>query len=377
MTPPESAKQFRCNIAIARHAGLAVPSAIAVIGIVVSALLMTSTACYGQLSGSDDATLQRIVVLWLDDDDEASLPALATLARAGNPAARLLLARIERYDRAPSAFQSSLSKQARLSLFRAPRNESGFYPTWLRVESIRGNKLASALERARLPYVDLQLIKTLYRAGEIQASDHPVRIASIYGDQRTHRVLLQSDYLIAELAPYVRSYRIPAQQQADGLEALRTIAAEVTSTGNSRIDITDEDTSQVARMLSLGYPFGEITVASRWRPIIENWLMTSMASRPVAALCERQCSDQSGDCAIAMLGLTGGYYELIRLDSPLESIISQEDFLDSPRARRSALQRAALTHSETAEELMSIAQIEKVSDCAAALVATVRDEHGY
>jgi len=353
------------------QSGLAATSAIAVVLSLVSALLIPSTACYGQLSGSDDATLQRTVRLWLDDNDEASLPALAALARAGNPAARLLLARIERYDRAPSAYLTSLSKQARLSLFRAPRNESGFYPTWLRIESVRGNPLATALERARRPYVDLQLIETLYRAGEIQASDHPVRIASIYGDQKTHGTLLQSDYLITELVPYVRSYRIPAQQQADGLEALRTI------TGDSTIDITDEDTSQVARMLSLGYPFGEISVSSRWRSTIENWLMTSTASRPVAALCQQQCGDQAGACAVALLGLTGGYYELIRLDSPLESVISQDVFLNSPRARRSALQRAALTHSETAEELMSIAQIEKVSECAAALVNTVRDAHAY
>ncbi|MCP3972330.1 MAG: hypothetical protein GY717_18800 [Rhodobacteraceae bacterium] len=73
-----------------------------------------------------------------------------------------------------------------------------------------------------------------------------------------------------------------------------------------------------------------------------------------------------------MLALSGGYYEIIRLDSPAETVISQDRFLTSPRARLMTLRRAAMTRAETDAELASLSQIGGISACAARLIATAR-----
>ncbi len=118
----------------------------------------------------------------------------------------------------------------------------------------------------------------------------------------------------------------------------------------------------------LGVPYGNIDVNNRWRSVIERWLLTAQVTKPIADVCRQECATETEACAVILLGLTGGYYEAIRLDSPLENLIPQTKFLSSERARRMALRRAALTLSETAEELMPSVQLKEESSCTASLV---------
>ena len=81
--------------------------------------LVPQDAASGELPGSGDPALQAAIDVWLQDNDEESLPVIASLAAAGNIAARLLLARIENTDRAPTDYVDGLSRKERVELFRS------------------------------------------------------------------------------------------------------------------------------------------------------------------------------------------------------------------------------------------------------------------
>ncbi|MEM7173596.1 MAG: hypothetical protein AAF530_25780 [Pseudomonadota bacterium] len=339
---------------------------------ILLALVAESRAA--ELSGTQEPSFKKAVDLWLDGNDRDSLPQLARLARDGNPAARLLLARIERKDRAPSAYIDGLTTKARLDLFRAPKHEGLFRKTWLQVEAANGNPLAQALQRANGPEVDLDLIRDLRAAGEFQATDHPLRIAALYGGPSEHDALLDEALILPELVPYVSYNRGPPEPRGDGLAALRMMAGPDDS---GDITPSDPDSLGMAALLALGFGFGDLSPGNRWRPTVESWLLNNPATRPMAELCRQACptavDDGPGRCAIAAMALTGGYYEIIRLDSPLESVIPQADFLASERARTMTLRQAATTLAETGAELASIDEIAAHSPCMAKLVAGERE----
>ena len=75
---------------------------------------------------------------------------------------------------------------------------------------------------------------------------------------------------------------------------------------------------------------------------------------------------------MTFLALVGGYYEAIRLDSPVERYIPQQRFLDSRRAMRMTLRRAALMKNEPGTDLADLQEIASHSQCAADLVAAER-----
>ncbi|WP_350335076.1 hypothetical protein [Coralliovum pocilloporae] len=314
------------------------------------------------LPGASDPDFRKAVALWLDDDDRHSLPELARLAEDGNVAARLLLSRIERTDRGPSPYVRTLSDQQRLALFR-PRSDGGrFHPSWLMVEMQKKNALARMLQMAGRPQVDVELIRGLRDAGELQATDHPTRIAALYGTHGLRQLLLDEKLVLPELVPYVLYNRLAPEPRGDGIAALRWIVQPRTP---DLVSPDDPETLSMAGLLALGFGYGSLSPDNRWYKYVENWVLRSEAARPVADFCQRSCGSDKKACAMTMLALTGGYYEVIRLDSPLESVIGQERFLASKRARQSAFRRAAMARSETDDWLATIPEIARHSVCLA------------
>ncbi len=122
-------------------------------------VLITQGVQANDLSGSDDPALQAAIEVWLEDDDENSLPVIANLAGEGNIAARLLLARIEDTDRAPSDYVSSLSRTERVNLFRSTSGKGVFRPSWLKSEMLAGNKIASAFLKSSALEVNIDAIR--------------------------------------------------------------------------------------------------------------------------------------------------------------------------------------------------------------------------
>jgi len=315
-----------------------------------------------------DQRLQTAVELWLQGDDAQSLPILADLAKEGNSDARLLLARIETTDLGPSPFRKSLDRAAARELFRYA-DVSTFGKSWLFVEAQAGNELAQALLKAKTADPDLELIKRLNRLGEHQATDRPTRIVALYGTQEMRDRLSADDEVMADLRPYLAYLSGQPEPRGDGLAALRHIQPNA-------VDAMQPDALGMAGMLALGLGYGDASPNNVWRSAVESWLMTADATKPIADFCSRQCPDQTSACAFAFLAVSGGYFEAIRTDSPLEAVIPQDRFLDSPRARLMVLRRAALARTETnLEWLADSPELADISSCAADVIRAERSKY--
>ncbi|MGR3617758.1 MAG: hypothetical protein ACU0BB_17215 [Paracoccaceae bacterium] len=306
---------------------------------------------------------------WLSGTDHDSLPALATPASEGNRDAQLLLGRIETSDLGPSPFRLSHTGEETRALFRDNSGFSYFGQTWISVAADNADPLARALQKSVQPDPDPTLVVTLNDLGEHQATDYPTRIIALYGTQKQKQELAQSDGLQTDLKPYVQYLTGTAEPRGDGIAALRHIAGDAAL----GVDVTDPETLGMAGVLALGYGYGDLSEANPWRPIVENWLLSAPSTRPIADLCRAECTTEVGQCAFALLTLSGGYFETIRTDSPLESVIPQDQFLASPRARLMVLRRVALARAETnLSWLASHEEISEMSQCAADLVTRQR-----
>ena len=318
------------------------------------------------------ASLSRAIDQWLQGEDEQSLNTLAELARNGVSDARLLLGRIETKDLGPSPYRMSLSKMETRALFRDVSGHGLFGRTWMSVEAALDNELARIFLRAAQPVPRLGLIERLNRLGEHQATDHPVRIVALYGNSEMLAELYAADFLMPDLIPYLDYLSGPPEPRADGLSALRYI----TSSTSKEVSSEDPETMGIAGLLSLGFGYGDHSAENRWRPAVEDWLLSTPSTQPIADLCNEECGDDAGGCAAAFLALSGGYYEVIRVDSPLEKLIPQEVFLASPRARLMTLRRAALARSETNMTWLADREgIAEFSECAADLIIDERQKY--
>lgn len=344
----------------------------------IASLFLSQITAANGLEGTDDPKLQTAIKQWLSDNDEQSLPALSALAKDGNIAARLLLGRIEETDigSASSSYVRSLNRQQRHELFRSGEDDQSFYPSWLAYEAGRGNTLAQNLFKARFTVVDLPLIEKLVKLGEPEASNDLLRTAGFYGSQVQLNQLLDNDSTPAEWRPLLYGYIQPIEMQAEGKYALRLIAGNTKAPTPETLKSSDKDTLDAAVYMMLGLPFATISPESRWYDAVGEWFMTSDNMRPIANLCKRSCPQEPIQCAIGVMGLHGGYFESIRIDSPLENLIPQQQFLESPRAQGMALRRATLRRANTyRQELISTEELANSSQCLADLVKKARLEN--
>lgn len=315
------------------------------------------------------AAFDEAVALWLSGDDSQSLPRLAQLAREGHSDARILLARIETMDRGPSPYRMGLEPDARRTLFRDMSGKTRFGRSWLAVEASEGNRLAEMFLRSRKPFLQLQTHFALWQAGERQATDYPTRIAALYGSRAMREKLVASETILPEMRPYLAFLADTPEPQADGMAALR----HMLSLGPEVISADDPETLGMAQFLALGFGFGDMSAGNRWRKPIEDWVLRDLSARPISDLCRAECPNQVGACGVALVALTGGFYEVSRLDSPYEKVIPQEQFLNSARARIMTLRRAALARDEPNQKYLSDRPgMSRLSSCAAVLVLRER-----
>lgn len=328
--------------------------------------LFTTNGALAQ-SVFDDA-----VDAWLQGDDQKSLPVLADLAREGHNKARVLLARIESMDRGPSPYRLSLSSPERRALFRDTSGPSRFGRSWLAVEAAEGNRLAEMFLRSRKPVAQLQTHFALWQAGERQATDYPTRIVALYGSSSARNGLASSEMMLPELKPYLAYLIDDPEPRGDGLAALRHMLGLTAE----KVRADDPDTLGMAGFLALGFGFGDMSAENAWRGPIEDWLLRAPEARPIADLCRAECPRAPRACAVAFMALSGGYYEIVRLDSPYEAVIPQEMFLNSPRARLMTVRRAALARDEPNQKWLADGPgISRISACAADLVLDARAQY--
>ncbi len=321
------------------------------------------------LTGQDDTDFQNAVDLWLADDDRNSLANLAVLAARGNRAARLLLARIEGTDRAASPFMRSLSRTERLDIYRPPKSSGAFYSSWLREESKAGNELADAFLVSGALGINIDGIDHLFHLGEPEAAEHMIRkIATDGGNEQRKKVLA----LIGEtheLTPYVSAFLTMHEGPTTGLAALRYMLGK----NGSTLSLDDPGTRAAARFADIGYQAGRhaffYTPDNPYFMAIAEWVLSTGIASPLARVCRQACAPEAlSGCANLAFGLMGGYYEIIRLDSPLESVIPQDIFLNSARATGMVLRKMISFRAEQGDPVFTEAALKSKSRCLASVL---------
>ncbi len=249
-----------------------------------------------------------------------------------------------------------------------------FRSSWLKVEADRGNPLAQALFEGTAPGINLAAIERLYDVGEFEATEHLVRKIAVDGSQAERAKLAQLLIPMSELTPYLRGFRFSRQGMTTGRTALQHMIGTIEGIDPVSVELdSDPETETAMKFIDLGYQAGAQTIGdldtNRHDQTIVKWVTTATPARPLANLCRRACSDrQVSACAITGFGLVGGYYELIRFDSPLESIIPQDRFLGSERAIGMTLRRIAAARTEAGVQVFSESELDQESPCLAAAV---------
>lgn len=213
-------------------------------------ILVVPSARASDLKGLEEPALQAAIEIWLEDNDEDSLPVLAALAAEGNIAARLLLARIEVTDQGPSNFLNGLSRQERVELFRSDSGKGLFRPTWLKSEKKAGNQTAATLLESTNTVVNLDAIRKLYEIGEPEAAYDLIREAAGNGSQEQKEELARILPEESELMPYLHALQNPVAGFTPGHSAL------LQSIGSSKLKGSESDTLAAAYFAEYGYQTG-------------------------------------------------------------------------------------------------------------------------
>ena len=321
------------------------------------------------LNGMDSPALEQAVQDWLDDDDQRSLPALARLANEGNIAAGMLVARIERTTKHFSPWVHALTRKRRLALFRRPSRHL-FSPGWIGWYAYKGVDLAVTLEDAGLSRTSAWLVHELVDAGEVQASDTLIRRIMFYGNSAQRAQVAGANLPLPELAPYVTAMDQPGKDSRLGMNALQFLVGEDALKG-----LKADEVLRAADFVNNGLPFQTLPAGHPLHDALADKIADTKALLPITNQCNQACPNDFAQCAVTMMGLHGGYYESIRIDSPLESVISQERFLDSERASGIALRRAALARDGAATQRASIETIWSFAQCLGVAVRGVREAH--
>ncbi|MEM6985100.1 MAG: hypothetical protein AAF499_01065 [Pseudomonadota bacterium] len=320
------------------------------------------------LRGRDDPAFSAAASGWLADDD-GSLRTLAQLAADGNRAARLLLGRIEVTDRAPQVGLRKLSRGEWLALFRGPKRGSRFAPSWIRYEASQGNALASELQKATTLGLNGASVRSLIDVGEPEAAEHLIRKIAVDGSDADRHDLLMFLPPEHELQPYVFGFRHAPAGLNTGATAFQRMS------GNAVIAFAAQRSQEILPQIAntfadLGYQAGDqLPIGWLETPdaqAIATWVLTTPAATPLARLCLGACTgNEIQACATTAFGLFGGYYEVIRLDSPVENLIPQAEFLRSDRARGMAARRIANARDEIGNRVFSETQLRGISQCLA------------
>ena len=342
------------------------------------AIFLTPPAKATDLSGIDDPALLAAVEVWLLDNDPDSLQVFAFHAGEGNKAARLLLARIEATEQAASNFVSGLTRKERIDLFRSDSGKGLFRPTWLKSEMKAGNKVAAVLLESANTTVNVPAIRTLYEIGEDEAAYDLIREVAGIGSQEDKEELANFLPPASELTPYLRALQNPVASFTPGHAALQRIIGGNEVIGPGYIyPGPKHDTYAAAEFAEFGYQNGveasDFDQLNSYYDDLASWIETDSATAAIATLCRRICNNEGArSCAITAFGLAGGYYKVIKFDSPLQASIKQSRYVTSDRAVGMVLRRVSFVKTAAGTPMISDGDLGEKSACLARAVAGIR-----
>ena len=277
------------------------------------------------IAGQSDPAFVAALEAWLQDDEASALPVLADLAGSGNSAAQLLLGLLDKRPELQGPWLSSMSREDRIGVMRAPGGISG--RNWLHAAA-RSVPLAALWLRLQATDATPGLVLEMAQAGEPRAA----RVAVLALRSRQERGL----ETIAGAPDFPAAMRFAVWEAAlpgAGLEALGQRAGAE------------------AENLEPGDPQREMAGLSDDPNQREGWFRTSAVAEPIDALCTALCPETWDTCTEAALISVGGYRGLMSHGSPVEALIDTDRFAASTKAQSGLLRAALLRWSGGAREL--------------------------
>lgn len=292
------------------------------------------------IPGADTPAFTEALALWLADDEEPALQAFSVLAHQGNQAAQILLGLIDKSPPLQGAWLASVPRSERIALMRAPGGLSG--QSWLAGAAdhpLAANWLALLSVDAGLP-----VVLRFRELGEARAA----REALVVLAAREH-------------------------------PALRTVAPELLDPELTYLLWRTADPQRREMLLAHvapDHPQRLMMGEERDPEALAHWLEQAPAAMAVSALCDSRCRDTGATCRIAAYQALASHRAVLVLGSPVEALISQEEFLRSPRGQASVLRR--MLHSTDARGRGAmISQMRMQNACLAEVLTQERTRYHY
>jgi hypothetical protein len=300
----------------------------------IAAAVISAPILAQSIPGQADLAYNFALAQWLDDNEEQALPALASLARKGNSAARILLGMVDKHTSLQGPWLALLSKSERIELLRTTGGLSG--TSWLRqVEGVPAVQLwlkildGKADIETALQFVELGEDR-LARSGLVSLESR--QFTGFTGFADDPRFPIETRYLIW------REW----QKQGD---------TQAVSTALDRLEIGDPQRD----MLRDGVKSADKRA----------WFEKTHLAGSLKAMCLDHCSGAVGQCMQAGFEVLG-YRRFVSQGTPMASLIPEARFAASKRGQNSVLRRA-LSHSFMTEARLK--PIAAIDACFAGLLA--------
>ena len=207
-----------------------------------------------------------------------------------------------------------------------------------------GDPLADALMVSRLPDAGIDTAQYLFAQGEEQAG---ARLAFEIFDRGNFNEILSlapGDPLIngLDFVAWMRTYfgnppgpnawawleTTPPTGRSSGLMMVNFVAPVLAPHLKPGPDLRNFILAMRGSPTELIEANQVVTAAQ----VLARQMETDPVLAPVRGFCERTCGDQMGFCALEVITMVGGYDRLTFLDTPYETVVSQERFASSERA---------------------------------------------
>lgn len=292
------------------------------------------------IPGADTPAFTEALSLWLADHEQPGLQAMSALAAEGNRAAQILLGLIEKTPALQGPWLASLPRAERIAVMRAPGGISG--RSWLAFaadQPLAANWLALLSVDAGLP-----VVLRFSEMGEARAA----REALVVLAAREHPDLRDAPpevldpeltYLLWRTADDARRAMLMAHAPPDHPQRLMM--------GEARDPVA-----------------------------FSRWLQTAPAAQVVATLCDARCPASRATCRTGAYQALGSHNAVLVLGSPAEALISQQDFLRSPRGQATVLRRMLQATDARGRGAM-ISHMRAHNECLAEVLADERRRYHY
>ncbi len=264
--------------------------------------------------GQESPAFHDAVDRWLDGREDTGIEALAGLARAGNTAAQVLLALIDKSPDLQGPWLAALPRDGRIGLMRAEGGMSG--TSWMRVAA-----KTSPLARAWVRFWDIDpdpgLVAEFAALGEDRAAREAVVVlAARHGTASLARIRLEPGFP----------------------QSMRRIAGATQGAGADRWQ-TDADVLASGATL----PLAEL----------DAWLAAAPEAAPLAAFCAARCPADTASCGRALYGAMEGFQSIAVFGSPAATLIPEDRFAASARGQAALLRRVLLGRNIRGRALMA------------------------